>query len=248
MLHGFVPSRRQSTQLELPLPVSPLYTPHGDLSILYGTCTDSTYDILSDMHELTRTFMLRWNYVSDVYPPQSSTELASYDAHMQQIYRRLLLRPSTDDDITPDWVYESCRLAALIYCRSIVQGVPLSDAANVMHAGSSSIDMSGTTIITALHNALDNTDKQGNWGAMCGVFLWICLVGGAASWPSTAPLYGERDENQAGTAWVRKCFALFAVKSALRCGFEHAGAVVEAQRTMLQVQNLISLKRGIASQ
>ncbi|KAF2110852.1 hypothetical protein BDV96DRAFT_192468 [Lophiotrema nucula] len=243
MLHGYVPSRRQSTTLQRSLPVSPLYAPHGDLSPMYGLCTDATYEILCDMHELTRTFVARWTYVGG-----SSTDLASYDAHMQQIYTTLLLRPSTDDDITADWVYESCRLAALIYCRSIVQGMPLSDSANTIHARSSGADISGITMISALHNALENTDKSGLWGDMCGVFLWICLVGGAGSWPSSQLVFGERDDLHTSSAWVRKCFALLAVKSSLSHGFEHAGAVVEAQRTMLQVQSLINLKRGIASQ
>lgn len=201
------------------------------------------------MQDLTRTFVLRWNYVSDGFSSQTSTDLASYDAHMQQIYTRLLLRPSTDDDISPDWVYESCRLAALIYCRSIVQGVPLSDSANIMHARSSSLDMSGTTVLVALHNALENTEKSSFWGDLHGVLLWICLVGGAASWPSVAqPVFGELDDTHSGSAWVRKWFALWAVKSSVGCGLDQANAVVEAQRTMLQIQNLINLKRGIASQ
>jgi hypothetical protein len=201
------------------------------------------------MHDLTRTFITRWSYVSDVYPPQASSQLASYDAHMQQIYTRLLLRASTEDEITQDWIYESCRLAALIYCRSIVQGVPLSDSANVMHARSSGLDISGVTMISALHSALENTDRTSNWGSMCGILSWICLVGGAASWPSAVPsVFTEQEESQPAAAWARKCFALFAVKSSLGCGLEHAGALAEAQRTMLQVQNLINLKRGIASQ
>jgi hypothetical protein len=235
--------------VERPLPISPLFAPHGNLTALYGSCSDATYEILCDMHELTQTFTLRWNYVGDMFASQAAADLASYDGHMQQIYSRLLLRPSAEDDITPDWVYESCRLAAIIYCRSIVQGVPLSDSANIMHARSSSMDLSGTTIVSALQNALDNTDKKGYWGNMSGVFLWICLVGGAASWPSLVqPAYEERDQTQTSAAWVRKCFALWAVKSSLGCGLEHAAAVVETQRAMLQVQSLINLKRGIASQ
>ncbi|KAF2006004.1 hypothetical protein P154DRAFT_530286 [Amniculicola lignicola CBS 123094] len=248
MLHGFVPSRRQSLLLDRPHPISPLYAPRGDLSSLYGHCSDYTYEILCDMHELTRTFIARWNYIGDVFPPGSSSELASFDSHMQQIYTRLLLRPSTDDDLTPDWIYESCRLAALIYCRSIVQGVPLSDSANVMHARSSGADITGSTMISALHNALENTDRRGNWGDMYGVFLWICLVGGAASYPSHHSVFGERDNLHTPAGWVRKSFALFSVKASLAHGMDDAPAVVEAQRTMLQVQSLINLKRGITSQ
>ena len=248
MLHGFVPSRRQSIMMERPLPISPLFSPHGNLSVLYGTCSEGTFQILSDMDELTRTFILRWNYVGDVFAPQASSDLASYDAHMQQVYARVLLLPAINVEFAPDWVYESVRLTALIYCRSIVQGVPLSESGNVLHSRNPGAEISSTTVASALLSALDNTDKSGCWGAMCGVFLWVCFVGGAASWPSdTTSPYEEPNEDQRA-AWTRKCFSLYATKGVLDCGFENAGAVVQAQRTMLQVQSLINLKRGIASQ
>ncbi|KAF2475547.1 uncharacterized protein BDR25DRAFT_103577 [Lindgomyces ingoldianus] len=256
MLHGFVPSQRPSIVSEYPPPISPLYAPNGDLSAIYGHCSDSTYELLCDMHDITRTFIARWNYISGAFTPRSSSELASYDTHMGEIYTRLLYRPRTDEDLTPDYVYESCRLAGLIYCRSLVQGLPLSESGNVMYARSSGVNIgegyssrsSNTTIISALHDALDSTDKSDSWCAMCGVFIWICFVGGAASWPSTHSVYGERGDVQVPAAWVRKCFALYTVKAGLSLGFERAAAIAEAQRTMLQVQNLINLKRGIASQ
>ena len=213
MLQGFVPSRQPSALLDSTLPVSPLFSPHGSLSSLYASCTEGTYQVLSDMQDLTQTFLTRWNYVTGIYKQQSPANLAGYDAHMQQIYARLMVRPSTEDDMNPDWTYEACRLAALIYCRSIVQGMPLSDSANQMHDRSSGVEV--TTILTALHSAVDRTDKIRYWGDLRGVFQWICLVGGAASWPSSVASspYEERDENQAKSAWVRKCFALWAVKS-----------------------------------
>ncbi|KAF2249697.1 hypothetical protein BU26DRAFT_425137, partial [Trematosphaeria pertusa] len=250
MLHGFVPSLSPaSAALHRPRPISPLYARHGDLSVLYGSCSDGTYEIICDMRDLTRTFLARCSHAGDAFPSAMSSQVASYDAHMQQIYTRLLYRPSADDSISPDWIYETCRLAALIYCRSIVQGVPLSESANVMHARSSSGDISGTTVISALHMALESTDRSGFWGNLSGVLLWVCLVGGAASWPaSQQSLYGETQEAQATAAWVRKCFALYTVRTALSHGFEHAAAVVETQRTMLQIQHLINLRRGIASQ
>ncbi|KAF2260045.1 hypothetical protein CC78DRAFT_571455 [Lojkania enalia] len=247
ILHGYLPNPRHSSMSGQLLLVSPLYAPNGDLSVIFSSCSSATYDILCDMYRLTHAFLARWNYVGDNYPSSSTPDPTSYDSHMQQIYTRLLLRPSTDDELTTDWTYESVRLASLIYCRSIVQGDPLSDSANVMHARPSGGDLAGTTIICALHNALEHTDKRGLWGNMCGVFLWICLVGGAASWASTHPIYSERDERQTTAAWVRKCFALFAVKASLSHGFEYAGAVVEAQRRMLQVLNFIGLERGIIS-
>ncbi|KAF2737435.1 hypothetical protein EJ04DRAFT_533033 [Polyplosphaeria fusca] len=242
MLHGYIPSRRQTPVLEQPVPLSPLYAPDGDLSGLYVFCSNNTYDIICDMHQLTRAFIGRWSYIGDAFPPTSGADVASYDSIMQQIYTRLLLLPSAADDHSPDWIYESVRLAALIYCRSIVHGLPFSDSASVIPAGSSGSDPSGSTRVSALHDAVERTDKAGLWGTMCGVFLWVCLVGGAASWPSSHSIFGHQDEMQSSPAWVRKCFALSAVKSSLLHGFDHAGSVVESQRTMLQVQALINLK------
>lgn len=248
MLRGFVPSRRSSGLLMQPRPISPLYAPQGDISPLYGICSDGTYDIISDMRDLTHTFLARWNYFRDVLPPTPDPQLASYDAHMQQLYSRLLLRRSTENDLAPDWIYECCRLAALIYCRSIVHGVPFPESANVMNARSSGADAPGITVISALHNALEQTERRGYWGDMYGVLLWVCLVGGAAAWPTAQSLFGEGQEVQASAAWLRKCFALYAVRSSLAYTFEHGGAIVEAQRTMLQVQQLISFKRGMSPQ
>lgn len=252
ILHGFTPSRRQSITYGRGLPISPLFAPHGNLEQIYGSCSDDTYHILHDMFDLTQTFMMRWNYVRDVYSSSSGSEISSYDARMQQIYARLLLmRPSTEGRMAPDWTYESVRLAAHIYCRSIVTGVPFSDSGSVPNARSSgSGHSSGITIISALHHAVDNTDKNDSWGNLSGVFLWVSLVGGAASWPCLSqPIYGGMDDGSStASAWTRKCFSLDAVKSSLGCGFEHAGAVVETQRAMLQVQNLIDLKRGISPQ
>jgi hypothetical protein len=218
------------------------------MSGIYGSCSEETYSIIYDMHELTQVFLARWNYVGGVYPPSSSAEVASFDLNMQQIYTRLLLRPSSTDPLSTDWVYESCRLTALIYCRSIVQGVSLAESADVMHAPHSGAGNSGITVIQALHSALDNTDKRGHWGDLAGVFLWVCLVGGAGSWSSEQSVYGERDDGQQPSAWIKKTFSLYAVKSAMAIGAEHAGPVVEAQRTMLRVQDLINLNRGITSQ
>jgi len=250
MLHGFAPSRRQSITYARSPPISPLYPLHEDISGIYGSCSDATYAILHDMHELTKTFLTRWNYVGGLYPPSSDAELAAYDVSMTQIYTRLLYRPSSQNDVTPDWYYESCRLAALIYCRSIVQGMPLADSANVMNNETSpGTNGAKITIKQALHNALDSTDKRNHWGNvnMSGVFLWVCLVGGAGSWPSTRSVYGERDEDQAPEAWIKKCFSLYAVQCAIAEASEHASAVVESQRTMLQVQSLINLRSGISS-
>ncbi|KAF2748299.1 hypothetical protein M011DRAFT_457639 [Sporormia fimetaria CBS 119925] len=247
LLQQFVPSPPRHPFMVKQPPISPIYAPGDDLSALYGVCSDTTYEILCNMHNLTQTFIHRWAYPGDAYSP-SAMEDSSCDSQMQQIYSSLLGRPSTESEDSPDWVYEACRLAALIYCRSIVQGVPFSDSANVLHAPSTGTMSPPTTQLAALCNALEQTATGNCWGDMYGVFLWICLIGGAASRdmvPHT--VYGSQDESYDVLCWVRKWFALFSVKGALAGGFERAVEVVEAQRTMLQVQGLIGVKRGVES-
>ncbi|KAF2202280.1 hypothetical protein GQ43DRAFT_369463 [Delitschia confertaspora ATCC 74209] len=260
ILHDFIPIRTQPESIDHIAPLSPLYCPGGDMSPIFGTlsCSSETYEILYDMHELTRTFILRWSYTGDSYAARSPAETASYDAYMQQICTRAFLRPSQGGfQSKTDWIYESCRLAALIYCQSLVQGVPLSESTSSPYTQTAGNELSpdtylsqnsGYTVILALHNAIENTDKSAQWEELCGVFLWITLVGAAASWQTVSMAYGETDEMRTRKAWTRKCFALYSVKVSLVLGFEQPGAVVEAQRTMLQVQRLANLKRGIRSQ
>lgn len=234
MLQGFTPhlSNVGSTS---PLPISPLYAPGGDLSGLYGCCSLETFQIIQDMQQLTCMFLSRWSY--------PALEEPTTESRLEQIYTRLLYRPCTEDDAEPDWIYESVRIAALIYCRSIVQGMPLAQSASIMHARSSGPG-AGTTVIAALHHAVEQTDRAGHWGDMCGVLLWVYLVGGAAAWPCSRSTYGHMSDVHPPMPWIRKCFTLSAVRCALSIDFEHADVVVESQRTMLRVQHMISLGSG----
>ena len=93
------------------------------------------------MHSLTRTFILRWSYVHTTGGADAMAA-SSYDSLMEHTYARLLLRPPALDDKgrgdeeakARASVYEACRLAALIYTRSIVQGAALADSGDVVHA------------------------------------------------------------------------------------------------------------------
>ena len=157
--------------------VSPLYAPHGNLSSINELCSDSTFEILSDMHQLTQTYLARWRLVSDL-DPASNGQVASCDARLHQTYARMLQLPPAEDKLMTDWIYESCRLTALIYCRSVVHGISLADSAGMIHT-----QEPGTTLLSALHSAVTKKDTSGCSRDMRGVLLWICLVGGAASWP-----------------------------------------------------------------
>ncbi|KAF1848922.1 uncharacterized protein K460DRAFT_404184 [Cucurbitaria berberidis CBS 394.84] len=245
VLEDYMPRQSSPTLSSNVCPVSPLYAPHGDISRIYGACSIGTLEIVRDMQACTALFLAHWSHAGDT-PPASDPHLATCDAQLQQIYANLLRRPSSENEPTPDWMYESCRLAALIYCRSIVHGVTLAESANIMHARSRDPNPESTTQISALHEALARTDTRGCWGNdMRGVFLWVCLVGGAASWSAARFASGvEGEETSPASAWARKCFALYAIRASVLVSFEQADDTIQALRTMLQIRYCILINIG----
>jgi hypothetical protein len=227
-------------------PVSPLHAPHGDLSTIYGVCSASTLEIISDMHHLTQIYLARWSFVSDLDPAIHS-QVTSCDAQIQQIHVHLMSRQSIANAPIPDWVYETCRLTALIYCRSIAQNMSLADSGAIIHTRDTDTHHSSTTLLSTLHAAMMQTDTRSCWGDLRGVFLWVCLVGGAASWPSSRYSSAEFAEmTTPAQAWARKCFALYALKTTVSVPFDQAGTMIQALRTMLQVRHWLDLNSSRA--
>ncbi|KAG9185822.1 hypothetical protein G6011_07153 [Alternaria panax] len=223
-------------------PVSPLLAPQEQMPSLYRVCSAATTDIIWKMQRCTCTFLARWNHKGEPYMI-SSGQLASCDAELQNIYSDLLLLPSAEDDHSLDWVYESCRIAALIYCRSIVYGATLAESANIMHARISGSSVESVTLLSALHSAIGRTKAQTCWDfELSGAFLWVALVGAAAS---QSPPHPSSEETLQASAWMRKCFALYAVRAAVSVPFDYADATIHALRTMLQVQRFIAIRKGL---
>lgn len=225
---------------------SPFQPPHADMSSLYGLCSPATIEILDDMHNLTHTYLARCSYATHL-DSASDNQVASYEAQQQQIYARLLGRPQSDDAIQPDWIYESCRIAALIYCRSIVHGISMSESARATHPWGPSPDSPGMTLLCALHAAVARTDTHSCWNNMRGVFLWVCLVGGSASWPSSRRVsvsMEEGDSISSTQAWMKKFFALHTIKAAVSVPFDIAEGTMQALRTVLQLRHSFDVTVG----
>lgn len=224
-------------------PISPLLISQEHIPPLYRNGSTTTNDIIRKMQRCTYIFLARWTHKGDPHMI-SSGQIATCDAELQDIYSDLLLLPSAEYDTQPDWIYESCRIAALIYCRSVVHGATLADSANIMHASISGSSSESVTLLAALHSALAKSEVQTCWGFdLSGAFLWVALVGAAASW--FAP-HSSSDEALQASAWMRKCFALYAVRAAVSVPFDCADATIQALRTMLQVRRFITVKMGPA--
>jgi hypothetical protein len=222
---------------------SPLYAPHGDLSGIYHVCSTTTLDLLSHMHTLTQTYLARSCYVSDL-DPASDTHIVACDTKLQDMYSRILHCPTSENDINSDWIYESCRVAALIFCRSIIHGTSLSNSAKSVYPRSRAHESTDTTLLEALHAAVMRTDISACWGDMRGTFLWVCLVGGAAAWPLSRMVSIEHESPTPAQAWIRKFFAPYAIKAVVSVPFENAGSTIQALRTMLQVRHWVDLNNN----
>jgi hypothetical protein len=207
--------------------ISPLYSPHGNLDHIRTNCSAQTFEILNDMYTLTQGFLHR----------NDSIGTMTSSRYRCQIYERLLHRPSAQNSPTPDWIHESVRLAALIYTHAIVYRTTFALFASMAYEDTTTSD---TTLLYALLHSLEQTDTNNCWGDMRGVFLWICLIGGAASW-STCEAQGLQHGSPPIT-WVRKCFSLWAIKAVASTGFEHAEETLEALRTGLRVKSLLEEK------
>ncbi|KAJ4991572.1 hypothetical protein SVAN01_02953 [Stagonosporopsis vannaccii] len=229
--------------------ISPLYTPYGELSQLGNICSVATLEILGTIHSLTQTLLHSYDTHTLLQPTR----------HHLRLHEHLLLRPPAQNMPPQDWVHESIRLAALIQSHAVLHRVSLAAAANApnqdTHASSS------TTLVAALLHAVEHTDTGNSWGALRGVFVWVCVMGGAASRGSTtlaAPASataasrpysvaseGVRDSSAEtwhpapSTLWARKCFSLWAVRAVVSSGFEHAGGMVETLRCGTKVREVL---------
>lgn len=221
-------------------PISPLYVPQQDFSLLYGKCSMDTFEIIKDMHSLTMLTLSRSSYGNVIQPSGPGRD--GQDPQFQHIYNRHMQRPSTKDLFTSDYIYESCRLAGIIYCASLVHEAPFADSANMLHACDDvGLGFEHVTTISLLQDAVSRTDTSHSWGnELRGVFLWVCLVGGAASWSNSRLSSSESLAPVPVNAWARKFFALNAVRASVSVPFEHADSMIQALRNMQHIRQWLT--------
>lgn len=199
--------------------ISPLYAPQGDFTSLSTSCSAQTLEIINDMYTLTQVSIHQSHH-------NSTFNLTRH----HQIYERLLRSPSTQSSAC---MHESIRLASLIYSHAILHRTTFASSANALHQDPT---MGNTTLIFTLLTAVEHTDVVNCWGDMRGVFLWVCLVGGAASWGSSDPGAATVSPTMAR---ARKCFSLWAIRAVMGVGFEFADGMMEGLRVGLRVRNLL---------
>ncbi|KAH7089790.1 hypothetical protein FB567DRAFT_521560 [Paraphoma chrysanthemicola] len=247
------------------LPESPLFSPRSDFHTIANdaSCSVHTLGILYDMRQLTDVFIAHNAGLGSVYdvevdsPGRSSPPKVDLEARVSIIHQRLLSLPTAYQPghaSSEDWVYETCRIAALIYTTAIIMRVPFSVAADLSHhqyipieaesSATADIGYLPTTRPTeALYEALGRTDVANLWNNMSGVLYWVCLVGAAASRsPATMDMTAKiRLHDDAHAVWIRRCLIMVSTRTMIVLVFQHPQPVLIAQRRLLKVQELITI-------
>jgi hypothetical protein len=246
------------------IPESPLFCPRSEFFTIVrnARCSEITYDLLCDMRDLTDAFVLYnkgFGAVLDVEAEEESSQVslssAEYDAKVSAIRARLASLPSAYTPGLPtsnDWVYESCRIASIIYASAIIMRVPFSVASepgrSVILADSVSLTNSlagghlvSTRLTEALYEVLERTNMEDVWGEMSGVLYWVSIVAAAAArTPASINMSRTpRSRSEAYATWVRRCLIMFATRTMIILIFEHPLPMIMAQKKLLKVQELI---------
>jgi hypothetical protein len=99
----------------------------------------------------------------------------------KSLYLHILRSPvsclsSSDSPMT--WIYESCRLAGIIFAAAIRYGVPISSAA-LIAAQDSNEEFLLENLCRAIYRS--PYSSQPFWGELGGCFLWVSLVSASLS-------------------------------------------------------------------
>ncbi|KAI8930804.1 hypothetical protein NX059_011827 [Plenodomus lindquistii] len=216
--------------------MSPLYPPHGNILGLLEGCSLATFRIISDMQVYTVDLLNCLTLAKDAHNFPVACK-----ARSQQVHTHMVSLPSIKTELAPDWIYESCRIAALLYCWSAAQPTSDSNRPSLRSAHTSAQNLDYTALITALHTALKRTNTSGCWSnELRGCFLWACLVGAVASWTSVPTQSGaQNEETTTALAHAKKFFALHAIRAAVSIPFDDADVIIHMLSTFLQIRGSI---------
>ena len=166
---------------------SPLFSSTSGFSHLLPSKlgSRSTLDMLDDMRQLTLKALMTAGDVSGTQAKDNDASDLSEKA--LQTLGTLNSLPSAAElgsTVTGDWVYESVRLAALIYTIALLHRIPFSTAVSILEDPRTG--MTGRQLTRTLSEACCKTQCPEQWSSMGGVLLWVALVGAAAGQPTSA--------------------------------------------------------------
>lgn len=162
------------------VPESPLCKPRKEFFSLKSSkrCSLKTLDLVGRLNNLFQHMI-----DSDFNDTLILDSLEEADGIYQS-----LLNPS--ESPKPDYIYESCRLTALIMLNALRCHQPLAMATS-------------RTMTAVLVETLKHTDVPGNWSDMRGVLYWISLVGVSAAFEKSEHPYFD---SMLGRVQFELCF------------------------------------------
>jgi hypothetical protein len=257
-LAAYAPAVDLTIADDVAIPESPLFCPRSDFTTIASDshCSTFTCDLLKDMRDLTDLFISHqtafgtFQNTSEINAAEWERRNVEYSCEVTTIRKRLTRLPSAhipDLPTSDDWVYEACRIAALIYTASIVLRLPFSTVAdpcrNPLVAESeasnwqgSDVSLLNTHLSKVLFKLLNRTNVVDMWNKMSGVFYWVSTVGAAAARPSAAQGQSRDDVH---AKWVRRCLVVYSTRTMIKLVFDHAKPMLATEKKLLRVQELI---------
>lgn len=207
---------------------------------------------LTDIFVARNTALNRIHDVEAVDIARLSPPNETYEATVNEIRTRVALLPSAHTPglaVSGDWIYESCRIAAVIYTTAIVMGIRFSVAADPAYFDTKMVSASQTFdspvpkphLTEVLYETLERSNTSNMWGNLSGVLYWVSAVGAAAARVPTAMDMSQRTRlgADAYSVWVRRCLIMIATRAMIVLVFEQPTAIIAAERKLLKVQDLI---------
>ncbi|KAL5121529.1 hypothetical protein ACEQ8H_000601 [Pleosporales sp. CAS-2024a] len=231
-------------------PASPLFCLDDTFANISGrVCRRATRSILQDIHHLTESFIATYGapqasgMKEEEAEERQSNAYISHRSRSEPIIERINALPSaavaghTDSD---DWVYESCRIAALIYTDALHELRPFSHLDSPGHANHGfshahqypaaqpPFQPSTRSLPEELLEALVKTNLPNVWSDMIGVLYWVCTVGAiAARGQESCPF------------WVRRSLNMHAARAVLIQATDYPASTVMALKKLYTVQETI---------
>ena len=270
LLKAWEPSKYAPADELTAIPESPLFSPRPEFYTILGNhrCSEYTFELLSDMRDLTDLFVARHagpDAIIDVETAEdgilADISLQDYVTKIAEIRSRLVAMPAASIPGLPttnDWLYESCRLAAIIYAGALLMRVPFSVAADptrnpiLFDAAALPGSLIGdhlylNRLTEPLFEALKRSDLTSVWGDLSGVLYWVALVGAvAARIPETIHMaQAPKSASEARAVWIRRWLVMNSTRPLIYLVFQHPTPIIMAQKKLLRVQELISSSSSI---
>jgi hypothetical protein len=248
------------------LPESPLFGTSNDFETVANDpcCSKATRNILVDMRDLSDLFIANRIVLASEHSikqedgGRATRAILEYNDKASEIRARVFSLPSASSPnlaISNDFIYEACRIVAIIYAQAIVEQEPFSKVGALHYfpggvgsrataSGTNATSQSAARpLIDQLHEALKNTDLANVWNDMAGVLYWVCAVGAAAA---RRPIVLESDL-QLGrgpiqdlrTVWIRRCLIMNAMRTTVILVSQHPTPLIMAQMKLYKIQELI---------